>query len=478
MLDHDPPPTTWLARAGHTAAAALVGIVLGFATLWTGNLVPVALAVVVTTAGVLIAFVDVPMPQITVTVTSLLLTATLVGQFAWSDSIVGLFTGMVYAFCFLTAALVVALSRARRNYVRRGWELAFAEAREQEARIEQAVSREREAMAGEIHDGLGHRLTLIAVQASRLSLDERLPEHVRAEMRQMRENAAAASEELGETVHLLGERAEGVTASLSGLRIGDVIERARASGVTVHGTVEPSVEDALSDYTHAALLRALQEGLTNAAKHAPGAEVRLAIGLEGNLVVLQMRNPAPPAGPPTAPSGHGLLALRHRVAILGGALETERDEDFVLTMRLPRTAMPSTASADERPSRLGLLAEEAADAKRGRRKAMRQAWLVPSAMLLLLVLSTVGYFVYATVASVLPPDRFAAIEVGDDRVETERRLPQVEMLDAPRSFVPEPPGAECHYYEASVSFFERDDVFRICFADERVVSKETIAPDA
>ncbi|GAB4003506.1 hypothetical protein GCM10029992_45470 [Glycomyces albus] len=102
--------------------------------------------------------------------------------------------------------------------------------------------------------------------------------------------------------------------------------------------------------------------------------------------------------------------------------------------------------------------------------------MIPAAMILIATLVAVGYFVYANLASVLEPERFAAIEVGDDRVATERLLPPEEMLDAPRSLRPEPPGAECYYFEESVSFFRRANVFRICMDDDQVVSTDTIPP--
>lgn len=319
-------------------------------------------------------------------------------------------------------------------------------------------------------------MTLIAVQAARLSLDEQLPDHARAEMQRIRENAAAASEELGETVRLLSERTSGAAASLSGLRLAEVIERARSSGVTVHSDIEPGVEDAVNEYTHAALLRALQEGLTNAAKHAPGAAVRIAVGVVGDEVSLGVRNPVSQMPPPSASTGHGMVALRHRVAILGGVLTVERGAVFAVTVRLPCVSMPSVAADSDRPPRLGALTAAAAGAERRNRRATRLAWSIPVAMLGMIMLVVFGYFVYATFASVLPPERFAAIEVGDARSEVERSLPPMEMLDPPRAALPEPVGSTCRYYEASRSFFERDDVYRVCFADGRVVAVDMIPP--
>lgn len=489
MFDNDALPATRRARTATTAAAVLAGALFGLAMYGLEQLgrvdwYPVvvfdagqfAVVATATATGLLIGWRRTPLPLVAAGAGAALLTSALLGLWARSDLVLGLLIGLAYLSCLLLAMLAVAVPRARRRYVRRGWDLAFAEAREHEARVEQAVTREREAMAGEIHDGLGHRLTLIAVQASRLSLDPTLPESARAELARIRENAAAASEELGETVALLAERQSGATASLSGLGIGDVIERARASGVTVHATTAPEVADRVNDYTHAALLRALQEGLTNAAKHAPGEAVHLAIGLDGDEAVLEMRNAASPA-PPSERGGHGIVALRHRIAILGGTLSAAANGDFTLAIRLPRAAAPSTAGADPGPSRLRVLTEEAADAERRRRRINRQTWLAPLAVCAVLVVVATGYFVYHTIASVLPPERFAAIEVGDTRSEVEPLLPPVDMLDAPVAALPRPPGATCRYYEAAVSFFERVDVYRICFAGDRVVAADTMPSD-
>lgn len=446
--------------------------VSGLAVFDAGQL---AVIVAATGAGVVIGRWRTPVSLVAVGVAAVLLTSTLIGLWVRSDAVRGLVIGIAYVSCLILAMVAIAVPRARRSYVRRGWELAFAEAREHEARVAQAVSREREAMAGEIHDGLGHRLTLIAVQAARLSLDEALPERARVELQRIREHAAAASEELGETVALLAERSPGAGGSLSGLGIEDVVERARASGVAVDCALAPEVAASVNDYTHAALMRAVQEGLTNAAKHAPGAAVRVAVEVVGDEVVLRMRNALAPS-PSSERGGHGLVALRHRIAILGGTLDVEEGADFVLTVRLPCAAAPSTRAADLGSSRLGVLAAEAARAERRHRRVARQAWLVPVVVAFVLGVVAAGYFVYNTVASVLPPERFAAIAVGDSHASAVSVLPPTQMLDAPRSALPEPAGAHCEYYESAVSFFERVEVYRVCFADDRVVAVDTIPP--
>lgn len=458
------------------AAAAAAGALLGAVMFWVVQFNEAGLVISVTVIGLAVGFLKPPWPLVAVAAAAMLATMAVFGEQSWSDPLAGLLFGFLYAFGFLVVMLIMTAVRARRSYVRLGWDLAFAEAREQDARVERAVAREREAMAGEIHDGLGHRLTLIAVQVARLSLDEDLPSQARAELQRVRANAAAAADELGETVGLLTERTADVTASLSGLGIEDVIERARSSGVTVQSAVSPNVEGAANDYTRAALLRTLQEGLTNAAKHAPGAPVQIAIDAAGDEMVLEIRNAAKATEAKPGPSGHGLVALRHRAAILGGTLEVDDGAVFTLTLRLPCTSTPSPTATRLPPSRIGVLVDEAAVATRRHRLATRLAWMVPAAGLAISALVVVGYFAYHEVRSVLPPESFAAIDVGDTREEAERILPPVDMLEGPDATLPEPPGSTCHYYEASVSFFDRVDVYRICVTEDRVVAADTIPP--
>ncbi|WP_460463294.1 sensor histidine kinase [Arthrobacter pigmenti] len=475
------------ALAGNTAAAlgALFGVALG-----TASMLPAGDGLLLTTAALIAGFVAAqwkpPFRLIMMTTTTSLLAAMVCGLItdSWAGALIGLMNGAFYTLCLVAPVLIIAAVRGRRSYLQRGWDLAIAEAREQDARVSEAVTRERDAMASEIHDGLGHRITLIAVQAARLSLDDTLSAGARAELESIRANAAAASDEVGETVRLLGERTAGLTASLSGLDIEDVIERARASGLQVHTTIDAGVETDISDYARSALLRTLQEALTNAGKHAPDAEVTVAADTDGEWLELRVSNPLPDTNQPpgatplstAAASGNGLIALRHRVEILDGELHIDRGTDFTLTVRLPRRAAPTQAAAPSLSHREQAITAEGTDSGSRRRRAAQAAWLLPTALLAAALLAWAGHFTYANLASVLPAGKFAAIEVGDSREQAEEVLPPMEMLDAPRADLPVPGGAECEYYEASISFFERDDVYRICFVDNRVTSMDTISP--
>jgi signal transduction histidine kinase len=485
MISSKPVQDTALVTNSANALGALAGIALGAASIWAaGNGLLLAAAIII--VGFAAALWKPPFRLIMMTTTTALLTAMVcraIAESSWAGALLGLVNGAIYTLCLIVPILIITAVRGRRSYLQRGWDLAIAEAREQDARVSEAVVRERDAMASEIHDGLGHRITLIAVQAARLSLDDTLSAGARTDLEAIRANAAAASDEIGETVRLLGERTAGLTASLSGLDIEDVIERARTSGLQVHSTIDAGVETDISDYARSALLRTLQEALTNAAKHAPDAEVTVGADTDGEWLELRVSNPLPETNQPLAAtaqpasgSGNGLIALRHRVEILGGELRIDRGTGFALTVRLPRQAIPSQPPAPSLSHREQAITAEGTDSGSRRRRAAQAAWLLPTALLAAALLAAIGYFTYANLASVLPAEKLAAIEVGDPQEQAEDILPPMEMLDAPRAALPVPGGAECAYYEASISFFERDDVYRICFAGNRVASLDTISP--
>ena len=84
--------------------------------------------------------------------------------------------------------------------------------------------------------------------------------------------------------------------------------------------------------------RIVQEALTNALKHAPGSPVRVRLAREGSDVAIEVRNgPAASAAFAVVPGGHGLVGLRERVSLFGGALDAgpTADGGFVLAATLP-----------------------------------------------------------------------------------------------------------------------------------------------
>ena len=88
-----------------------------------------------------------------------------------------------------------------------------------------------------------------------------------------------------------------------------------------------------------ALNRAVQEGLTNARKHAPGEPVTITIAALADALIITMSNPVAPAGKKGSGNsgGYGIVGMRERASVVGGSLQVQDGEDsFSWTLRLPR----------------------------------------------------------------------------------------------------------------------------------------------
>ncbi|KAA2260431.1 sensor histidine kinase [Solihabitans fulvus] len=230
--------------------------------------------------------------------------------------------------------------------------LAESGQREQENRTAEeqsksAVLEERARIARELHDVVAHHMSVLAVRADsapyRLSA---MPADVREEFVDLHRTA---HEGLTEMRRLLGvlrtERDGSDTAPQPTLaQIDDLVTQYRKAGtsITMATTLGPeplSAGVALSAY------RIVQEALSNAARHAPGATVRVELEREPDLVRIQVRNTAATATATEPAEGrprHGLVGMRERVSMLGGTLATGPTEHggFVVTALFPLAGTP------------------------------------------------------------------------------------------------------------------------------------------
>jgi signal transduction histidine kinase len=198
-----------------------------------------------------------------------------------------------------------------------------ADRAETEARLraEQAQHRAREEIAREMHDVLGHRLSLLSVHAGALEYRPDAPaEEIASAAKVIRESAHQALQDLREVVGVLrapvGELPQPTLADLQQL----VAESGRAGmPVDLHVQTSGAVPDLLGRTAY----RIVQEALTNARKHAPGAEVRVRVaGAPGEGLTVEVRNAAATAAPASGDRpGQGLAGLAERVALADGRLE-------------------------------------------------------------------------------------------------------------------------------------------------------------
>ncbi|MGP3989583.1 sensor histidine kinase [Streptomyces sp. 3N207] len=267
-------------------------------------------------------------------------------------------------------------TRARRQLVLKLREDAVRAQADHERRLADVRRAERRAIAREMHDVLAHRVSLLSVHAGALAYrTQRTAEGEGAALDDseiaesatvIRDSAHQALEELRDVLHVLreDEKEEAAPLGAPGLpgapdgarpqpdlsRLGELVDEARAAGQTVRFDQDlPERADGEGGYPLRPQLqrtayRAVQEGLTNARKHAPGrpVEVRVAGAVGGELTVRvsnplpEGREPAGPAGAAIPGAGAGLTGLRERLEIEGGTLAYgPRDGNFTLDVRLP-----------------------------------------------------------------------------------------------------------------------------------------------
>ncbi|WP_216093432.1 sensor histidine kinase [Cellulosimicrobium cellulans] len=222
-------------------------------------------------------------------------------------------------------------------------------------RLAAAVARsdERTRIARELHDVVTHHVTAMVVQADAAQF------HLPATPDRATDGLVAISDTgrraLTELRYLLGVlEATGESATPAGRvpvlgRVGDLVEQARRAGQPVERSEEGGPRT-LPDSVELAAYRVVQEGLTNALKHAPGrpTTVRLRHGAEHVEAEVVTHGAAASAGPVTAvvspPAGRGLAGLRERVRLLDGDLEAGPTPDGGFRLRALIPVPPTRSS--------------------------------------------------------------------------------------------------------------------------------------
>jgi signal transduction histidine kinase len=200
---------------------------------------------------------------------------------------------------------------------------------EQAALAQVAVQRERARIARELHDIVAHHLAVMVIHAGAGRLDA--PDGS-TRFAGIRDSGREALDELDRLVALLQ------TDDTGPRDIDALLAHARAAGVRVRYTPLPDGAVVAPDLRDA-VYRIVQEGLTNAMKHAPGSDVAVRLGLRAGSLDVEVRDGGTGVRSPLAASGAGvgLTGMRERVAALGGALEAgpAGDGGWHVRARLP-----------------------------------------------------------------------------------------------------------------------------------------------
>lgn len=428
--------------------------------------------------------------------------------------------------------------RQGRALAEAGWARAQQLEREQRIVADRARLRERARIAQDMHDSLGHELSLIALRAGALQVARDLPPRHRAATADLRSAAAEATDRLHAIIGVLREPDEPPPLAPAPTdSVESLVRRAAASGMPVRmvhavpvpepplvasglpgapgasgapgapgAPAGPAVrgEDGVppaygsvgegpaapSPLAEQVARGVVQEALTNAAKHAPGASVTVCAVRDPLGTTVTVVSGPPRDVPVTAPGGSGLPGLRARVTALGGTFEAGRHgPGFRVHAHVPSAPAPGLPSAPA-PGSAAEPASGPADAAgppagavtasvRPHRRTLPAVVAVPAAGAVFLG-GALAWYAYAEARTVLAPSVYAGLRPGTTLDALRAELPERAVPDPPRDRAPAvPAGAdECRYYRADGELFTTVPYFRLCFDGDGVLIAKDMVPRA
>ncbi len=428
-----------------------------------------------------------------------------------------LLTAVLSVTPFLVLAVVPGLAsryRAQRHALLDALQRHNAQlVREQAMVARQARLLERHRIAQDMHDSLGHQLALITVHAGALEVDPDLSDRQREGVGILREASRTAMRELREAVGILRDDAgapepdredtEPSSARVAA-SVDRLVEASRAAGARVElrrsGTERPLAPAA--DHT---VYRIAQEGLTNAHKHAPGAPITVALCYEPDSLVVEVANgPVPagaPAGPPAISGGQGLAGLEERARLVGGMVHRGPTPDGGVrlagvlpygsgeTVARPGAATSVVAGDDFRrqsgevpAGHGGGVIEHRSDPQKEFAAIMSSKKNVALGCALTAVVLVVGVgallvwvgskLLDEVEKGVIPASVYESAEVGDAEADLRKKVPEGGSLlteGVEKDGPPLPENADCEHFVDD----EEDIVYRFCFRDGKLSSKES-----
>jgi signal transduction histidine kinase len=257
-----------------------------------------------------------------------------------------------YAIAFALTVLIVGVVvswgmfvRARRQLVVSLRERAERAEAEQQLRVDQARVHERARIAREMHDVLAHRISLLSLHAGAMEFrPDAPPEEIARAAGVIRSSAHQALEDLRAVIGVLREGPDGAEPERPQPTLADLpalIDESRAAGMRVAYTWGLAPEAVLPESLGRNAYRIVQEGLTNARKHARGSAVDVSVdGAPADGLTIEVRNRLPVGafvGAEIPGTGVGIIGLAERASLAGGRLEHGRTEtgDYRLWAWLP-----------------------------------------------------------------------------------------------------------------------------------------------
>lgn len=354
-----------------------------------------------------------------------------------------------------------------------GWEHARQLQREQRLNADQARLRERSRIAQDMHDSLGHELSLLALRAGALEVAPELTDEHRRAATELRVSAGNATGQLREIIGVLRADAEPASRFPVDEGVAGLVERARDSGMRIM-LVREGPTTGLPPMVERAVHRVVQESITNAAKYAPDAEITVWVVAGEEYLEVRVTNAAPSGELTETSEGgrSGLIGLRERVRLAGGSFAagpTHGGWEVCATMPLTEVGVPGP-EADEEVAQIEHMRSAAGRRLRGWMLALVAAPLISAFGLVGLIM---GITASQYRDQALPGEELARISVGDSEEEVAELLPEatVQLTPGPMAdHYREPEGAECGYYRSNDRIFDQDTlIHQVCFRDGHVV---------
>ncbi|MGO1052670.1 sensor histidine kinase [Crossiella sp. CA198] len=337
----------------------------------------------------------------------------------------------------------------------------------------EARTAERAHIAAEMHDLLGHRLSLISMHAGALELATakqapELSEHAHL----LRTTAGTAMAELRDVLGILRvgpaeelDQDSGTQADLARL-----VTESRRVGVDVELEWRGPDLDQVDVRVRRAVHRVVREGLTNVHKHAPAATTRVRVLAEGERVLVVVEN-GPVAADGVPGTRRGLAGLEERVALAGGRFtgESTVDGGFLVRAELPR--LPPAGPAPERPAPIQPPGPLAAEVLTAGRVLGSGCLALFGAVPILLVAVAVVLLGLVTGGSPIKSADYTGLGLGTGQDAVRERFGEGNDLSL---FDPVgiPEQSECFHYRAVDDPAVRQ--YRLCFRDGVLVAKEEL----
>lgn len=232
---------------------------------------------------------------------------------------------LVSTVTLMAAAIALGDSaRARRALRDEQAQSARLIAQEQALLAEQRIQAERVRMARDLHDTVGHSISVISLHAdvAREAIGSN-DDEARQALTQIRSTASATMRELRATVKLLrNPDAEAADRSITSLaNLNTLVEHAKAGGLHVNLQIDGTLSR-LPATVDTAAYRIVQEALTNILRHAQATQVELNLVVDGEMLQVQI-NDNGRATPGTITPGSGITGMGERVRLLGGTFTAQ-----------------------------------------------------------------------------------------------------------------------------------------------------------